>query len=292
VELWIPITVAAAFLQNLRSMLQKRATGDLSTNGATYTRFLYGLPFVWLYLGTLSLLGDLPVPNGEFLFYCLTGGVAQIVATATLVAAFTHGNFAVGTAFSKTEAAQTALLGLLLLGDTLSGWALAGILVSFIGVVVLSNPGRLGRLLEGNRAMVLGLISGGGLAVASVSYRAAALSLPEGDFLVRSGCTLAVAITLQTLIMAGYLRIREPREITRVISSWRSSLWVGLVGAAASALWFAAMTLVNAGLVRALGQVELLFTFMASIWFFGERVTVREITGVALVVAGLWLLVL
>jgi drug/metabolite transporter (DMT)-like permease len=291
-ELWIPLTIAAAFLQNLRSMLQKRATGALSTNGATYTRFLFGLPFIWLYLGGLSLQGTLPAPNAQFLLYSLVGGVAQIFATATLVAAFTHGNFAVGTAFSKTEAAQTALLGLILLGDTVSGWALAGILVSFVGVVVLSNPGRLGRLLEGNRAMVLGLLSGGGLAVASVSYRGAALSLPDGDFLVRSGATLAVAVTLQTLIMAAYLRVREPLELTRVLRSWRSSLWVGLVGAAASALWFAAMTLVNAGLVRALGQVELLFTFMASIWFFGERVTAKEVIGVVLVVAGLWLLLL
>ncbi len=291
-EIWIPFTIAAAFLQNLRSMLQKRATGNLSTNGASYTRFLYALPFVWLYVGWLSLEQTLPAPNGTFLLYCLSGGVAQIIATATLVAAFTHGNFAVGTAFSKTEAAQTALLGLILLGDTLSGWAAGGILLSFVGVVVLSNPGRLGRLLRGNRAMVLGLVSGGGLAVASVSYRAAALSLPEGDFLIRSGCTLAVAVTLQVLIMAAYLRVREPEQITRVLRSWRSSLWVGLVGAAASALWFAAMTLVNAGLVRALGQVELLFSFAASIWFFGERVRSKEVVGAALVVTGLLLLLL
>ena len=46
-EIWIPITVVAAFLQNLRSMLQKRATGDLSVNGASYTRFCFALPFAW-----------------------------------------------------------------------------------------------------------------------------------------------------------------------------------------------------------------------------------------------------
>jgi drug/metabolite transporter (DMT)-like permease len=291
-ELWIPITIVAAFLQNLRSMLQKKATGDLSVNGASYTRFLFALPFVWLYLSWLGLRAPLPEPSLEFVCYCAIGGAAQIVATATLVASFTHGNFAVGTAYSKTEAVQTALFGLLILGDTLTGSAFLGIVVSFFGVITLSSPGRLGQLLHGNRAMLLGVISGSGFAVAAVSYRAAALSLPEGDFLTRSGSTLAVTVTLQTLMMGAYLLIREPGEFSRVLRSWRTSIWVGLLGGVASACWFSAMTLVNAGLVRALGQVELLFTFIASIWFFGERVTIKEVIGAVLVIAGLWLLLL
>ena len=35
-SLWIPLTIAAAFLQNLRSTLQKQLTGKLSAIGATY----------------------------------------------------------------------------------------------------------------------------------------------------------------------------------------------------------------------------------------------------------------
>ena len=50
------------------------------------------------------------------------------------------------------------------------------------------------------------------------------------------------------------------------------------------------MTLTSAGLVRALGQVELLFTFAASIWFFRERVTARQVIGAVLIVGGIWLL--
>lgn len=291
-ELWIPITVAAAFLQNLRSMLQKRATGNLSVNGASYTRFLFALPFVWLYLLWLAGREPLPAVSLAFLAFCLVGGGAQILGTAFLVASFTHGNFAAGTAFSKTEAVQTALFGLLILGDTLTGTASLGILISFVGVIALSNPGRLSQLLTGNRALVLGVASGAGFAVAAVCYRAAALALPAGDFLSRSGCTLAVTVTLQTLLMGVYLMLREPGEFSRVLRSWRTSIWVGLLGGAASACWFSAMTLVNAGLVRALGQVELLFTFVASIWFFGERVTAREVAGAVLVIVGLWLLLL
>ncbi|MEJ2087037.1 MAG: EamA family transporter [Gammaproteobacteria bacterium] len=290
VELWIPVTILAAFLQNLRSMLQKQATGNLSVNGASYTRFCFALPFVWLYLGWLGSRGSLAAVHWPFAGYCLVGGVAQILGTASLLASFTHDNFSVGTAYSKTEVAQTALFGLILLGETLSATALAGVAVSFLGVVALSSRGRLGSLLRGNRALALGLLSGAGFAVAAVSYRAAALSLPEGDFLVRAGTTLAATVTLQTVIMGSYLVAREPGELTKVLRSWRTSVWVGLLGGAASACWFTAMTLVNAGLVRALGQVELLFTFVAAVWFFRERVTVREIIGAVLIVLGIWLL--
>jgi drug/metabolite transporter (DMT)-like permease len=288
--LWIPITILAAFLQNLRSMLQKRATGDLSVNGASYTRFCFAIPFVWLYLGLLLIDQPLPEANGIFLLYCLIGGVAQILGTAFLVASFTHDNFAVGTAFSKTETVQTALVGLLILGDTLSSSALAGIGISFLGVIALSNPGRLDQLFRGNRALLLGVLTGTGFAVAAVSYRAASLALPSGDFLLRAGYTLAVTVSLQTLIMGVYIGLREPGELARVAGSWRTSIWVGLLGGAASACWFTAMTLVNAGLVRALGQVELLFTFAASVWFFRERVTIRQLLGASLIIAGIWLL--
>lgn len=289
-ELWIPITIAAAFLQNVRSMLQKRVTGALSVNGASYTRFCYALPFVWAYLGFLVSSREVPEPNLEFLACCLAGGVAQILATSALVASFTYDNFAVGTAFSKTEVAQTALFGLLILGEGLSAAVLAGVGISFLGVIILSNPGRLGALLHGNRALLLGVLCGTGFAVSAVCYRAAALSLPSGDFLLRAGATLAVTVSLQTLIMGIFLAVREPGELRRVAASWRAAVWVGLVGGVASAGWFTAVTLVSAGLVRALGQVELLFTFAASIWFFGEKVRPREVGGALLIVLGIWVL--
>lgn len=290
-ELWIPLTVAAAFLQNLRSLLQKRATAALSVTGASYIRFCYALPFVWVYVTVLLIRGDAPAVNAGFLLYCVVGGIAQLLSTAALVASFAHDNFAVGTTFSKTEVAQTALFGLLILGETLSTAAVMGVAVSFVGVLVLSNPGRLNRLLGSNRAMMLGLGSGAGLAIAAVSYRAAALALDGGDYLIRSGCTLAVTVTLQTLIMGAYLGVTDRAEFARVAASWRSSVWVGLAGASASACWFAAMTLVSAALVRALGQVELLFTFAASIWVLRERVRLREGLGALLVVVGIWLLI-
>ena len=62
---WIPITIAAAFFQSLRSALQKHLKGLLSTTGATFSRFAYAAPLALLYLLALASLtgADLPTPN-------------------------------------------------------------------------------------------------------------------------------------------------------------------------------------------------------------------------------------
>ena len=67
-ELWALITVGSAFLQNLRSTLQKHLKGRMGTTGATFVRFGFGLPFAFLYLAILHLgLGrPLPVPGVTF----------------------------------------------------------------------------------------------------------------------------------------------------------------------------------------------------------------------------------
>ena len=58
-ELWIPITIAAAFLQNLRSALQKHLQGSLGTRGASFVRFGYGFPLAILYALSLHWIAGL-----------------------------------------------------------------------------------------------------------------------------------------------------------------------------------------------------------------------------------------
>ena len=290
-SLWLIITVAAAFLQNTSSLLQKRLTGALSVNGATSIRFIYAMPFAWAYAFWLWD-GEPSGFNMAFWAYVLVGGMAQILATAALLASFTSGNFAVGTAFSKTEAAQAAVFGLVVLGDAVSISLVIGILVSLVGVVLLAGQLNFKQLFRFNRTAWLGLAAGAGFALSAVGFRGASLALDGGDYLQRAGLTVMASVTLQTVVMLIYLRLREPGEITRVCGVWRSAVWVGAIGAIASAGWFTAMTLQSAAVVRAVGQIELLFTALTSVFFFRERLQTRDIAGMLLVVLGIWLLLL
>lgn len=292
-ELWIPITIAAAFMQNLRFMLQKHVRGRLSTFGATFARFVWAAPLaaglVWAML--LYRGDDLPGVSGTFFGFAALGGLTQILGTALVVTLFSARNFAVGVSFSKTETVQTAMFGLLILGETASAWALFAMVVSLAGVVLISvQPGKLLGAGLFNRSALLGVASGAMFGISAVSYRTASLSLEGGDFLIRAALTLAVVTFMQTAGMWIYLRLREPGELSRVFSAWRVTLWVGVTGMAGSLGWFTAMTLQNAAYVRALGQIELVFTFAASMLFFHERSTAREIAGIAILTAGIVLL--
>jgi len=299
VELWIPITLAAAFFQNLRSALQKHLKASLSTSGATFSRFAYAAPLAVLYAVLLSTLGGfaLPRPNAAFVGYMAIGGVGQILATALLVYLFSFRNFAVGTTFSKTETVQTAIFGLFMLGDHLTQSALIGILISLIGVFVISAAhasrglrGLIGGLTD--RSALIGIASGAFFGISAVSYRAASLSLGGESFLMQAAFTLAAVTIFQTMLMALYMRVREPGQITAVLRSWRVSSLVGLAGMLASACWFTAMTIQNAAYVRALGQVELIFTFVFSYFVFRERSNRLELIGIALVTAGILVLLI
>jgi len=87
--LWIPITIAAAFMQNVRSAMQKSLSDATVTASATYARFVFALPFALAYIFLMGPGSGTPLPgtNLTFLYHCLIGGLAQILATAALPSA-------------------------------------------------------------------------------------------------------------------------------------------------------------------------------------------------------------
>lgn len=296
-SLWIPITVGAAFLQNLRSLLQKQLTGRLTTGGATFARFVFAFPLALGYALLVSwLTGWFPgVPDVTFVGFLVCGALAQILGTYLLLGSFAHGAFAIGTAYSKTEALQAALFAAIVLGEVLSLWGVVAVLVGLVGVALMAFKRRedgLAALNLTDKAVLFGVAAGAGFAIASVSYRGASLSLGDANAFVRAGWTLAAATMVQTLIMGVWLRWREPGTISKTLGLWRESGMVALFGVAGSIGWFTALTLQTAALVKALAQVELVFSTLTSWLYFKEPVTLRETSGIALIGLSIILIVL
>jgi drug/metabolite transporter (DMT)-like permease len=280
-------------MQNLRSALQKSLTGRVGVLGATYARFLFAAPLaVLLAAGLASKGGSAQGIGAGFLAWALIGGASQIAAQMLLLWVFGMRNFAVGNAFARTETIQAALLGAVLLGDWLGPWSSVGVAISVAGVVLLSSSsGWRGGIF--NRAAGLGIASGTAFALSGVSYRAASLAL-DGDagFLMRAAFTLACVTVAQTVFMSLWMRWRAPGAIAAVLRAWRLAAPVGAVGMLASLGWFTAFTLAPAAEVKAVGQVEILFSVLTARLAFGERPSGREILGIMLVGSGIVLLVL
>jgi drug/metabolite transporter (DMT)-like permease len=299
IELWIPLTIAGAFMQNLRSVLQKHLKAKLSTAGASYVRFLYAMPFSILYCWSLNVYGGYPIPESNLLFwvYCFLGGLSQIMFTFLLVHLFSYRNFAVGTTYSKTETIQVAILGLILLGDQISIFGAIAIVISLFGVMLLSVAqtkitvkNLLTSLFE--KQTLIGLTCGAFLGASVVFYRGAAWALGDGEVIMRAAFALSVSVVMQTIGMGIYIRIREPGQLTAVIRNWPPALAVGIAGVLASICWFTAFTLQNAAYVRALGQIELIFTFVASILIFKEKSHPMELIGILLIAVAIIVLLI
>ncbi|MBL4722100.1 MAG: EamA family transporter, partial [Alphaproteobacteria bacterium] len=279
--------------------LQKHLKSRLTTAGATNARFFYACPLALFYLWGLSHWGGLSMPeaNAKFLIYCILGGATQILATSLMVWMFSFRNFAVGTTYSKTEIVQVAFLGLILLGDTLTLGAVIAIAISLVGIMAMSvaqTKITLFSLFRGltEKPTLIGLASGVFLGASVVLFRGASLSLNHDSAIMAAAFALAVAVSMQTVAMGIYLRFREPGTFGAVLRNWRWASAVGVAGVLGSICWFTAFTLQNAAYVRALGQIELVFTFIASIFFFKEKVTRLEFFGIISIVVGIMIVVL
>jgi len=294
-EIWVPITVAAVFVQTLRFALQKRLKVEGFSNlSTTLARFLYSAPFV--IVGVLLYAAwsgqSLPATSTRFWFWSITGGITQILATLCTVALFGLRNFAVGISFKKTEVLMAAIIGLVLLGDAIQFWGWVAFLIGLCAVFVLSEPPNLDGQRFLNKATLLGLLSGLGFATSAVAYRAAALELPSGTTAMRAGLTLATTTTFQTVLIVLWMTFRNRTDLIKTVTGWRLALPVGLTSMIGSFCLFSAFALANAAYVNAVGQIELVFSLAIGWRMFKERAKPRELVGIALLFVSIVLLIL
>ena len=296
-DLWVIITILAAFSQNLRSTFQKKLQSDLSDIGATNVRFLFGLPFAIIYFLFLHNSYEVTltsIPN-KFILFALIGGVSQIIATFLLLKIFNYKNFAVGTTYSKTEPIQALFFSILILGETISYMGVIGIIIGIFGVIFISyksNKLSYDNKPDSKTSIYLGLLSGALFGIAAVMFRGASLSLNLDNLLYSSGLTLLVALFIQTTLLGIYLLITDKNQILLSFDNFKDCTIVGFFGALASMCWFYAMSIQNVAYVRALGQIELVFTILMTLIYFKEKISFREIIGICFILIGIIVIIL
>src|SRR5271163_2006295 len=288
--LWAIFTVIAAFSQTVRNAMQRELTGSLGTVGATHVRFLFGFPFALMFLIALVLATGAPLPRPGLIFWpwVLAGAFIQMAATALMLAAMTGRSFVVTIAYTKTEPIQVAIFGLIFLGDTVTWPMMTAIVVATAGVIVMST--KPGGMVGGLRPTLLGLASGGMLALAVIGFRGAILSLGLPNYVMAATFTLGIGLAIQAVSHSLYLWLRQPSAKFALLRAWQPSLFAGFMGALASQFWFLAFALATAASVRTLALIEVLFAQLIARFAFGQRTSAREAFGMLFVVAGVALL--
>mgnify|MGYP003389014647 CR=1 FL=1 len=290
---WIYFTLLAATMQAVRTAGQKKLGGKLNTMAASGVRYIFALPFGYLYLYGVAEYTDVALPtlNSSFLFYALVACLAQIIGTACLVAAFKYRNFAVSSSLSKTEAIQIAVIGAILFSSPLSVLGWVSVVISAVGVFFLSKVKFRLKDIINNPGAAYGLASGLGLAFATLSIREASLALSTNLFL-SAAVTLAFMITVQSIISIVYLWFEDKTQFRLMIKHWRLALFVGITSVLGSIGWFTAASLELAAYVKALGQVEFFITLILTYRVFKEKISLGEYIGMGLIVTSVLVLLL
>lgn len=292
--LWAVFTVAAAAAQTARNAMQRDLIEKIGMAGATHVRFIFALPFAALFLLVEWLVIGLPLPTPSLktILWACVGAAAQTVATALMLAAMRDRSFVVSIAFTKTEPIIIAIFGILFLHETPSPGVALAIAIATAGVMLMSWPRKTPEVEKSLRdwtPALMGVGAGACFALSGTGYRGAILSLETPSFVLAATTTLALGLAIQTCAIVLYLAIADRRTLVSILSHWRPSLFAGFMGALASQFWFLGFAIATAAKVRTLALVEVLFAQVVS-GRIKQQTTVREFAGMALIVAGIVLL--
>jgi drug/metabolite transporter (DMT)-like permease len=289
--LWVVFTLLGAAGQTARNAMQRGLTPQLGALGATLVRFLFGFPFALLFLAAVLAWShaSLPAINRDFVLWTLLGALTQIFATALMLMTMEQRSFVVTIAYLKTEPVLVALMGFLFLSDPLTLAMSLAILTAMAGVTLISVKPE--ALTGGLRPALLGLSSAALFAASAIGYRGAILSLHQTGFVLGATFSLAAGLTLQTVLLLGWLLLFNRKTLAALVRLWRPSLLAGFAGAAASQFWFLAFALATAASVRTLALVEVLFAQGVTRFIFRQQTSWREAAGIGLLLAGAVLIV-
>jgi len=281
--MWILFTLLAASMQAVRNACQKELSKEVSVLGVTLARFIYASPLAAVYLLALYQYqaAALPVFSGSFAGYVLAASVMQILATALRVVLFKQKNYAIGVGLAKSEAIFAAVLGVLFFASVLSPLGWLGVGVGAIAVFLLSGVRNLTELPL--QTVAIGAASGAAFALTSLWIREASLALGL-PFPYGAAWVLLFVISCQTLLLLGYLLIRDRAVLVALWQRPRLTLLTSFFSCIGSLGWFTAMSLESVPLVKTLGQVEVLFTLLISVFWFKEKLKRTDLLGLALVV--------
>jgi drug/metabolite transporter (DMT)-like permease len=283
---WVPVTLLASSAQTLRNAMQRDLIGALGAVGAAQVRFLFGLPFAVMFLVGLTAATGLGAPRltAHNLAWTMFGALSQVIATAMMLAAMRTRSFVVAVAYTKTEAAQIALFGLVALSDPPTAALIVAIALATIGVALMAVRSRK-ELLADWRSAALGLFSATFFAFAAIGFRSAVIGVASPSKVLSASVILVAGLAIQSAVLGLYLAAFDRAGARAILNAWRSSLFAGLMGALASQLWFIAFALTDAAPVRTLALIEVPMAQVVSLKMFREPPSLREGLGMTLIVA-------
>lgn len=289
--MWIFIALIASVFQTFRNGFQRSLTVNAGIWAATWVRFAFGIPITIIVFIISSLIGVHHANLGhEFWLYALLGAIAQIVATAMLLKAIEASGFAIGVALQHSALVVTALYGVIFLHDNLSIWAWLGVFIASFGMIIANWPKDYKGIEDLKKALpsaFYGFLSGVFFAVCTNAFRLCVLSIEHKANVFSGTLSVLVVQIMQAIGLGLILFIWQRSNFFVALREWKSSFGAGSAGASASVLWFFALGLAPAAMVRAVNLLT--ETPLSIIWGmikFKEKVPLYKIAALIFIVGG------
>jgi drug/metabolite transporter (DMT)-like permease len=226
-----------------------------------------------------------PVPPGT-LVLDVAAGAANVGGLLLAYTAYTVGAVGIVSTIASTEGAIAAMISVLA-GEQLAPGSGATLGIIALGVV-LAAPGGGGELEEGRRISRARSLRAAGLAVAAAGLFGSGLfltatvgaSLPTAWILLPARATGALFVGIPLVVMG---RAHVPRRAVPFVIACGICEVVGFTTFVAGSQVDIAVTAVLASMFAPIAAV-------AAFLLFGERLSRRQISGIALVVTGIALL--
>ncbi len=269
-----------------------RRMGQLQMNVLRMAASLVILALLlWIFTGT-------PLPQGmplEAVVWLLaSGAVGYVFGDWCLFSSYVLIGSRMGQLFMTLAPLFSALTAWILLGETLGLQAIAGIIVtvSGIGLTVLSREDSGKHKLHMEiplKGILLGIGAGMGQGVGIVLSKMG-MSLCEQTTLLPMSATMVRAVAgLIGFSIAFYLKgspalLRQGLHDRKTMTAATGAIITGpVIGVSLSLL---AVQLAPAGIASTLMALTPVFILWPSRWLFGQRITLREIIGSCIAVAG------
>ena len=143
-----------------------------------------------------------------------------------------------------------------------------------------------------SRQVAIGLAAGAFLGFCTVCYGAALHSMVGGDVIGNAMYAAAIGTTVQAVCFGIYVFIVRREQFIASFVEWRQCGVAGVWAATTSVCWFAGFALYSVAPVRAVGQIELLFSVGFSVLYFKERVSRVELTAIVLLATSIIMVLL
>ena len=301
--MWAEIAFAAGCLQTARNAFSRSLAGKVSPLLNSWSRFAFNLPLCLPLTAFLLHHYGWPQLPLAFFGYCAATAVTQILGNIALVAAFQRANFAQSIVLHKLEVAITAIIGVLLFGEypTMIGWI--GIGICSLGILLMNlgretGPEGWRRAFHVDTGTLLALACALFIVIASFMLKEANRVFVDANPWVGAGRFVSSAHTLfntvwiEVLILTPLIALTQPQEFRLVPVHWRRMAIIGAAGFGGSLCWFWSYSLTLVAYAKAVGQIEAILAIILALVVWREREILRQLPGVALVTAGIGLVLL